>query len=179
MKSKDVLVTTTPGFDGVIIKKYLKPITSHVVFGMNLFKDFVTGVTDLFGGNSETYEKTLESINEEVIRKLQEKAYSIGANCVVGFKIDNDEISAKGKSMLMVSAVGTAVIAEFDSEFANINVANMSSLNEEQLVDEEELMKRYNIQLKEDTYYFGNYKYSKLEDAINYAKMKKKENFTS
>ncbi|RKY61170.1 MAG: hypothetical protein DRP96_03935 [Candidatus Neomarinimicrobiota bacterium] len=33
----------------------------------------------------------------------------LGANCIVGFRIDHDEISDKGKSMFMVTATGTAV----------------------------------------------------------------------
>lgn len=65
------------------------------------------------GGKSESYQKTLESINNQVINQLRNKAHSIGANCIVGLKIDNDEISAQGKSMLMVTAIGTPAKANF------------------------------------------------------------------
>ena len=38
------------------------------------------------------------------------RAKALGANAVVGLKIEFDEISGKGKSMFMVTAYGTAVI---------------------------------------------------------------------
>lgn len=120
MKEKNVKVTTTTGFDDIKIIEYLEPITAHVVVGMNFFKDFLSGFTDFFGGKSSSYQDTLSSINEEVINKLRKKAYSIGANCVVGLKIDNDEISAQGKSMMMVTAMGTAARANFKSESTDL-----------------------------------------------------------
>jgi len=120
IKIQNVKVTTTSGFDGVEIKEYLEPITAHVVVGMNFLKDLLTGLTDFFGGKSETYQNTLSSINNEVINKLREKAYSIGGNCVLGLRIDNDEISAQGKSMVMVSAIGTVAIADFSIETLSV-----------------------------------------------------------
>ncbi|WP_298289035.1 YbjQ family protein [uncultured Lutibacter sp.] len=113
MQEKKIKVTTTSGFENVEIIEYLEPISAHIVVGMNIFKDFFGGITDIFGGNSSTYENTLASINQSVINQLRKKAYSTGANSVVGLKIDNDEIGAKGKSMMMVTATGTAVIAKF------------------------------------------------------------------
>ena len=116
MKVNDVKVTTTSGFDDVKIVEYMEPITAHVVVGMNVFKDMMSSFTDFFGGKSKTYENTLSSINEEVLFLLRKKAYSIGANCVLGLKIDNDEVSAQGKSMMMVTALGTAAKAEFTTK---------------------------------------------------------------
>ncbi|MDA3837489.1 MAG: heavy metal-binding domain-containing protein [Candidatus Delongbacteria bacterium] len=116
MKVKDVKITTTSGFDGVKIVEYKEPITAHVVVGMNMFKDMMSSFTDIFGGKSKTYENTLSSINDEVLTLLRKKAYSIGANCVLGLKIDNDEVSAQGKSMMMVTALGTAAKADFETK---------------------------------------------------------------
>lgn len=113
MKAQNVKVTTTSEFDGTEIVEYMEPITAHVVIGMNFFKDFLSGFTDFFGGKSKTYQDTLSSINDEVISELRKKAFSIGANCVLALKIDNDEVSAQGKSMMMVTAMGTAAKAHF------------------------------------------------------------------
>lgn len=41
---------------------------------------------------------------------LNNKASNMGANAILGLKIDFVEISGKGKSMFMISAIGTAVI---------------------------------------------------------------------
>ncbi|MCF8226985.1 MAG: YbjQ family protein [Bacteroidales bacterium] len=120
MKAANVKVTTTSNLDGIEITEYLEPITSHVVVGMNFFKDFLSGFSDFFGGKSKSYQKILSSINEEVINELRIKAFSIGANGVLGLKIDNDEISAQNKSMMMVTAMGTAVKANFSSKSIEI-----------------------------------------------------------
>lgn len=122
-KAKSVLVVTTNSIEDVSVKKYIKPISAHVVSGVNIFNDFLGGITDVFGGRSNTYQKQLSSLYDEVVFKIKKQANELGANCVLGLKVDIDEISGKGKSMLMITAIGTAVILEegenvvkFDSE---------------------------------------------------------------
>src|SRR4051794_2790016 len=109
---KDILVITTSSVDGLKIKRYLKPVSAHIVAGTNLFNDFVASVSDVFGGRSQTYQKQLTSLYNEAIERIKYAAYEIGANCIVGLSIDMDEISGKGKSMFMLTAIGTAVIIE-------------------------------------------------------------------
>lgn len=110
--SKDVLVVTTSSLDGLTIERYLKPVSAHVVAGTNLFNDFFGSLTDIFGGRSQTYQKQLNSLYDEAIERVKYAAYDIGANCILGLSIDMDEISGKGKSMFMLTAVGTAVILQ-------------------------------------------------------------------
>ena len=128
MQKNRIKVTTTSKFENAVIIEYLEPITAHIVVGMNIFKDFFGGITDIFGGNSNSYESTLTSINENVINLLRKKAYSFGANSIVGLKIDNDEIGAKGKSMMMVTATGTAVITKFPEK--NLEIKKDKKFNE-------------------------------------------------
>jgi uncharacterized protein YbjQ (UPF0145 family) len=111
---KDVLVVTTASVDGLKVKRYLKPVSAHIVAGTNLFSDFLGGLSDVFGGRSQTYQKQLASLYNEAIESIKHAAYEIGANCIIGLNIDMDEISGKGKSMFMLTAVGTAVIIEKD-----------------------------------------------------------------
>ena len=109
---KDILVITTSSIDGLKVKRYLKPISAHIVAGTNLFSDFLGGLTDVFGGRSQTYQKQLTSLYNEAIERIKIAAYEMGANCIMGLRIDMDEISGKGKSMFMLTAIGTAVILE-------------------------------------------------------------------
>ena len=109
---KDVLVTTTEKIDGLEIHQYLKPISAHIVTGTGFFSDFAASFSDVFGGRSQTYQKQLASIYNEAIESLKRTAFESGANCIVGLKVDLDEIAGKGKSMFMVTAVGTAVVIE-------------------------------------------------------------------
>jgi uncharacterized protein YbjQ (UPF0145 family) len=111
-KLNDILVTTTSTIEGMIIKQYIKPISAHVVAGTNFFSDFFASFSDVFGGRSNTYQRQLSSIYTESIEILKQSAYQIGANCILGLKVDLDEISGKGKSMFMITATGTAVIIE-------------------------------------------------------------------
>lgn len=109
---RDILVVTTSSVDGLKIKRYIKPVSAHVVAGTNLFSDFFAGITDVFGGRSATYQKQLTSLYNETIERIKLAAHEMGANCIVGLSIDMDEISGKGKSMFMLTAIGTAVVIE-------------------------------------------------------------------
>ena len=109
---KQILVTTTSSIEGKQIKEYIKPISAHIVAGTNMFSDFFASFSDVFGGRSGTYQRQLQSLYNEAIDRLKTSAFELGANCIVGLKIDMDEISGKGKSMFMLTAIGTAVIIE-------------------------------------------------------------------
>jgi uncharacterized protein YbjQ (UPF0145 family) len=108
--NNQVLITTTNSIEHFEIEHYIEIISTNVVIGTNLFSDFGASLTDLFGGFSGTYENKLQEIYVVAIDNLRKKAKRMGANAVIGLKIDFDEISGKGKSMFMISALGTAVI---------------------------------------------------------------------
>ena len=84
-------------------------ITSECVFGMNVFKDFFAGMTDFFGGRSESSQKVLRDARETCLNELKKEAYELGADGVIGIDLDYSEISGKGKGMLFLVASGTAV----------------------------------------------------------------------
>ena len=137
---KDILVITTSSAEGLKIKKHLKPVTAHIVAGTNLFSDFLGGLTDVFGGRSSSYQKQLTSLYNEAFERIKYNAYEIGGNCVIGLSIDMDEISGKGKSMFMLTAIGTAVVIEKDDKpislsntnekFENVGVERINNLRQ-------------------------------------------------
>ena len=131
---KDILVITTSSADGIKVKRYLKPISAHIVAGTNLFSDFLGGLTDVFGGRSQTYQKQLTSLYNEAIERIKIAAYEVGANCIIGLSIDMDEISGKGKSMFMLTAIGTAVILEKET-IENSPLSNLAEKFENVGVD--------------------------------------------
>jgi uncharacterized protein YbjQ (UPF0145 family) len=143
---KDLLVITTSSVEGLKIKKYLKPVSAHIVAGTNLFSDFFASFSDTFGGRSGTYQKQLSSLYNEAIERIKYNAHEIGANCVVGLSIDMDEISGKGKSMFMLTAIGTAVIIEKDEKinsmsntnekFENVGVERINNLRQRRIIIE-------------------------------------------
>jgi uncharacterized protein YbjQ (UPF0145 family) len=108
----DIKVSTTENISGIKILQHIKPISAHTVLGTNVFSDFLGGITDLIGGKSESYQKRLKSIYNDAISEIKQSCYEVGGNCVIGLKVDIDEISGKGKSMFMITAIGTAVLGE-------------------------------------------------------------------
>ena len=103
-----MIVTTTHHVEGRPVHEYLGIINAQSIIGANIFKDFLGGLRDVFGGRSKTYEKVIEQAKEDALRELAEKAQSIGANAIIGVDLDFETIGGSG-SMLMVIASGTAV----------------------------------------------------------------------
>lgn len=101
---------TTETFAPFPIKKRLEIITAETAFGMNIFRDFFAGVTDIFGGRSQATQKVLRDARRTVLYELKREALQLGANAVVAVNLNYSEFSGGGKSMLFVVATGTAVI---------------------------------------------------------------------
>ncbi len=111
-----MITTTTDTLHGYTIEEYYEPITANVVVGSNVFSDIAAGWTDFFGGRSNTYERKLQDIYKQAIETLSERAKRVGANCIVGLRIDVDEVSGKGTQMFMITALGTPVSAIKEGE---------------------------------------------------------------
>ena len=107
---KKMLITTTNNIEGATIEAYIKPVSSHVVFGANLFSDIAASFSDIFGGRSASYQKQLVRLTEAAISELAAAAKAVKANAIVGMHLDYSEISGGGKAgMFMAVATGTAV----------------------------------------------------------------------
>lgn len=142
---KNVIITTTNAIENATIQKYIELISTNVVVGTNLFSDFGAALTDVFGGFSDKYQNKLQKIYRVAISNLNEQASRIGANAIVGLKIDFDEISGKGKSMFMVSAIGMAVSVKFsEKEDSTLLEGESTSISLNRL--EQELTKRIIIE---------------------------------
>lgn len=84
-------------------------VTATVVAGTNMFSDMFAIVRDIVGGNSATYMSKLDDIKRQVLSQLRKRTCELGCDAIIGVTIDVDEISGGNKSMLMVTASGTAV----------------------------------------------------------------------
>lgn len=104
-----MIITTTPTIEGHPIQSYKGIVTGETIIGANLLKDFVAGLTDIFGGRSSTYEKVLIQAKDSALEELKQRAVQLGANAIVGVDLDYETIGGNA-SMLMVTASGTAVV---------------------------------------------------------------------
>lgn len=105
-----MIVTTTSNIEGKNIIEYRGIVFGEVVDGVDFIKDIAAGFTNFFGGRSKSYEDELIRGRQDALREMEERAKAIGANAVVGVKLDY-EVLGQG-NMLMVIASGTAVIVE-------------------------------------------------------------------
>lgn len=101
----DMIVTTTPSVEGRRILEYCGIVVGEAILGANVFRDVFAGITDILGGRSSAYEKSLGEARETAIGEMQERAAAMGGNAVVGVDLDYEVVN----NMLMVSASGTAV----------------------------------------------------------------------
>lgn len=105
-----MIIVTTNNIPCFSIIENLGVIAANQVVGANVIADFIASFSDFFGGTSGAYRDKLDQLFLFAKKQLTEKALSIGANAILGFKIEYDEISGKGKSMFMVTCIGTAVV---------------------------------------------------------------------
>lgn len=104
-----MLVTTTPMIEGMQIKEYKGLVFGEVISGVNFVKDFTAGLSNIFGGRSNTYEGELLNAREKALEEMQQRAEQMGANAIIGVDIDY-EVLGVDNGMLMVTASGTAVV---------------------------------------------------------------------
>lgn len=101
-----ITITTTGNIEGRTISAYLGIVAGEAILGVNVFKDITAGFRNIVGGRSGKYEEELRKGRDTAIKELGERAVSLGADAVVGVKVDYETV---GGQMLMVTAAGTAV----------------------------------------------------------------------
>jgi uncharacterized protein YbjQ (UPF0145 family) len=108
----DVQIFTTPILDGIKIRQYKRIVIVRNVRAVNVIRDIFTSFRDIFGGRSASYQEVMRMMQDDVIAEARNEAARLGANAIVGFSLDYDNIGSKNKSLLMASAKGTAVVID-------------------------------------------------------------------
>jgi len=106
-----MIISTTSSIEGKQIKEYRGVVFGEVINGVNFMRDFTANITNIIGGRATEYEKELIDTRAEAINEMMKRAEKIGANAIIGVKVDYEAIGQSG-SMLMVIASGTAVVIE-------------------------------------------------------------------
>ena len=104
-----IIITTTSSIDGYKVEEYLGVVNANLVAGTSFISDLFASVSDFFGGTSGKYKMEMDRLYERAKSVIEAEAINRGANAILGYKIDFDEISGQGKSMFMISVSGTAV----------------------------------------------------------------------
>jgi uncharacterized protein YbjQ (UPF0145 family) len=104
-----MILTTTDHIEGRRVTAHLGIVSGEAVMGTNIFRDLFAGIRDIVGGRAASYEKELRKARQLALAAVEEEAKTLGADAVVGIDLDYEVIGGESKSMLMVSANGTAV----------------------------------------------------------------------
>ncbi|WP_223789241.1 heavy metal-binding domain-containing protein [Marinicella meishanensis] len=103
-----MIISTTHTLQGRTIESYCGLVAGESILGANIFRDLFGKVRDIVGGRSSAYEKVMAEARQQAIEELRVQAQKLGANAVIGIDVDYEVIGETG-SMMMVSAIGTAV----------------------------------------------------------------------
>jgi uncharacterized protein YbjQ (UPF0145 family) len=106
-----MLITTTNTVEGKRITQYYGLVSGETIIGANIIKDIFASITDIVGGRSGTYERTLREAKDTALQEMTQEAQRLGANAIIGVDLDYETLGSGG-SMLMVTACGTAVRIE-------------------------------------------------------------------
>lgn len=81
------------------------------VVGVNVWKETIAAVTDVFGGRSSSIEATVDKGIGLALQTMQERALARGADGIVEVRVDVEQMGGRGGrgGHLIIVAVGTAV----------------------------------------------------------------------
>ena len=104
-----MIVTTTNDLVGYRIVRTLGVAKGLTVRSRSVVGNIGASIQILFGGNITVYTKLAEQTRQEAFDLLIQNAEQMGANAILAFRYDANEIAA---SVTEVLAYGTAVIVE-------------------------------------------------------------------
>lgn len=117
---ENMLITTTSVVDGKNILHYKGVVTAQVFMGANIFKDILASLRDLVGGRSKVVENELRKAKDFLMDELRAEAVNLGANAIIGIKIDFEDIGRASGNAFMLLGTGTAVCLNSSTSPASI-----------------------------------------------------------
>ena len=104
-----MIITTTMHVENRPVQEYKGVVFGEVVEGRNFVKDFMSGIRDIVGGRSASYEDSLMSARQAALDEMAKRAKDLGANGVIGVSFEYNTLGQNG-GMLMITCTGTAVV---------------------------------------------------------------------
>lgn len=103
------LITTAFTIDGYRVKQNLGIVRGIVVRSRSVFGTLGGSLQTLFGGNITLFTELCEKTRKESFELMVNHAEEIGANAIIGFRYDANEVMS---GVTEVLAYGTAVVLE-------------------------------------------------------------------
>ena len=109
----DFLVVTSPCLPGYHITKILGVVSGLTARTRGMGGKFVAGIESMLGGEITSFTYEIEKARIEAMNRMIEKAQNMGANAIISLDVETSNVINTG---ILVSATGTAVIAERNGE---------------------------------------------------------------
>jgi len=109
IREGDVIVVTAPYIPGYRVVKVIGVALGITVRSRGLGGRFLAGLRSLVGGEIQEFTELAEQARRQAIERMIKHAKELGANAVISFRLDSNEIS---EYMDEIIAYGTAVIIE-------------------------------------------------------------------
>lgn len=107
-----MILTSSNTLETKKIIDYKGLVTGESLIGANIYKDLFSGVRDVVGGRTTSYEMELQKARDIALKSMEEKAENLGANAIIGLKISYDNLGGTMGNTILVTAYGTAVKCE-------------------------------------------------------------------
>lgn len=104
-----MLITTTPEIPGYKVKEILGIVSGTTIRTRGVWGRFLAGIKAILGGKVEAVLREFRKAQDEAIQNLIENAREIGADAVIGVRLEITEIF---EGMILFNASGTAVKLE-------------------------------------------------------------------
>ena len=104
-----MLVVTTNELPGYRVVRHLGVVRGISVRSRSVVGNIGAAIQIFFGGNISVYTKLAEQARQEAYDLLVEHAHASGANAILAFRYDANEMAA---AVTEVLAYGTAVVVE-------------------------------------------------------------------
>jgi uncharacterized protein YbjQ (UPF0145 family) len=102
----NVLITTIDTVAGHEIVQVIGLVRGSTVRAKHIGTDIVAGLKNLVGGEMTGYSSLMAGAREQAIDRMVAEAHAMGANAVVGFRMETSAIMAGASEIV---AYGTAV----------------------------------------------------------------------
>ncbi|WP_304124740.1 YbjQ family protein [Methanosphaera cuniculi] len=115
-----MIILTTPNIQGKKVAKYHGIVNGEGLIGANVYKDIFSGVRDVVGGRTSTYEIEIQKAREAAIERMTKKAEELGANAILNVRINYSNLGGTMGNTILISVNGTAVTFDDIDDDKNI-----------------------------------------------------------
>lgn len=91
------------------VTKHMGLVTGESLIGANLYKDMLGEVRGVVKKQQSKYEEQLVEARRIAIKSMEEKAEKLGANAIIGTRVDYNNLGGSMGNTIMVTVAGTAV----------------------------------------------------------------------